>query len=73
MDPNGQKKNWVTLFLRARGSEKSIITDVTRYKIFLILCCSFLVAVVQKEAFLRLLHSHVNLLSFFIEKKTKPY
>ena len=49
--------------LRERSSEKSIIIDIKKIQDFSDFMSFFLVAVVQKEAFLRLLHSNVNLLS----------
>ena len=49
--------------LGERSSEKSIIIDVKKIQDFPDFMSFFLVAIVQKEAFLRLLHSSVNLQS----------
>ena len=49
--------------LGERSSEKSIIIDVKKIQHFSDFMSFFLVAIVQKEAFLGLLYSNVNLLS----------
>ena len=59
-----EKIGWL-FSLGAWGSEKSIIIDVKKIQDFPDFMFHFLVVIVQKEAFLRLIHSNVNLLNYW--------